>query len=52
MGASEPQNPGPACGREPGGGAAELLQQVQHEPGGEAAAGKDALERGMDLRQQ
>src|SRR5699024_2640720 len=51
MGAGETQDPGPACRLEPG-GAAKLLQQVQHEPGGKAPADEDALERGMDLRQQ
>ena len=51
MRTGETQDPGPTCGLEPG-GAAELLQQVQHEPGSKTAAGEDALERGMDLSQQ
>src|SRR5699024_348951 len=51
MSASEPQDLAPTRGPEPG-GATELLQQVQDEPGGEAAAGEDPLEGGMDLGQQ
>ena len=51
VGASEPQNPAPAYVLKPG-RAAELLQQVQDEPGGQAAADKDALERRVDLSQQ
>lgn len=41
----------PACALGPG-GVTEFLHQLQHECGGQAAADKDALERGMDLREQ